>query len=105
VADAPRVVGRRGDGRRLSLCPVGQERSLGQRSNGRAPLIANPAPAAKRKRFAAAAGVGVKRTSPSALHMSAYDPKRILRSRFHTRVLSSPVVLASSRATLPARDH
>ena len=50
VADAPRVVGRRGDGRRrLSLCSGGQERSLGQRSNGRAPLIASPAPAAKRK--------------------------------------------------------
>ena len=60
VADTPRVVGRRGDGRRrLSLCPGGQVRSLGRRSNGRAPLIASPAPAAKRKRFAAAAGVGV----------------------------------------------
>ena len=30
--------------------------------------------------------------------MSAFDPKRTLRSRFHTRVLSSPGVLASSRA-------
>ena len=29
--------------------------------------------------------------------MSATDPKRTLRSRFHTRVLSFPVVLASSR--------
>ena len=57
VADAPRVVERRGEGRRrLSLCSGGQKRSLGQRSDGRA-LIASPAPAAKRKRFAAAAGV------------------------------------------------
>ena len=73
VADAPRVVGRRGDGLRLSLCPGGQERSLGQRSKGRAPLIASPAPAAKRKRFAAAAGVGG--TSPRALRMSAFGGK------------------------------
>jgi hypothetical protein len=51
VADAPRVVWRWGDGRRrLSLCPGGQERSFGRRSNGRTPLITSPAPAAKGKR-------------------------------------------------------
>src|SRR4029450_2459710 len=49
--------------------------------------------------------LGVKRTCPFALHMSAFDPKRTFLVALHIRAPGNSLACLSSRANLQAPAH